>query len=367
MSELDFLARAFGLGTDASAGSDESEQSVLAARDALLRMNSAFRILTDAMPQMVWSTLPDGFHDYYNARWYEFTGVPVGSTDGEAWNGVFHPEDQDHAWGVWLYSLNSGEPYEITYRLRHRSGEYRWTLGRALPLRNDQGEIVRWIGTCTDIHEAKMMAEENEVLSRELSHRIKNIFAVINGLISMTARQSPELKPLAAELQDRIASLGRAHEFARPHSEQSRPVSIASTLHGLLTEILCAYPAIGEGRLVITGDDPEIDDRSATPIALVFHELATNSAKYGALSAQQGKVTITLKQHGDDVVVNWVETDGPMVGGEPDDTGFGTKLVQLAITQQLSGSIERHWLPEGLRVDMRISESRLRRADGAPV
>jgi PAS domain S-box-containing protein len=367
MSELDFLARAFGFGSDAPAPQGDDEASVVAARDTLQRMNSAFRILTDAMPQMVWSTLPDGFHDYYNARWYEFTGVPPGSTDGEAWNGMFHPEDQDHAWGIWQHSLRTGEPYEITYRLRHHSGEYRWTLGRALPLRNESGVIVRWIGTCTDIHEAKMIAEENEVLSRELSHRIKNIFAVINGLIGMSARQSPELRPLAAELQDRIAALGRAHEFARPHSEQSRPVNIASTLSGLLTEILCAYPAQGEGRLVISGDDPAIDDRSATPIALVFHELATNSAKYGALSAAGGRVDITIAQADDVVAVQWIESNGPKVSGAPSETGFGTRLVQLAITQQLAGQIERHWLPEGLRVDMQVSAARLRKPDGAPV
>ena len=340
---------------------------MVAARDTLLRMNSAFRILTDAMPQMVWSTLPDGFHDYYNARWYEFTGMPPGSTDGEGWNGMFHPDDQDYAWGVWRRSLETGEPYEINYRLRHHSGEYRWTLGRALPLRNESGEIVRWIGTCTDIHESKMMAEENEVLSRELSHRIKNIFAVINGLIGMSARQSPELRPLAAELQDRIAALGRAHEFARPHSERSRPVTIASTFSGLLTEILSAYPALGEGRLTIEGDDPEIDDRSATPIALVFHELATNSAKYGALSSETGRVSIEVSKSGSDVAIRWIEADGPPVHGEPDETGFGTRLVQLAITQQLAGSITRHWLPEGLRVDMQVSAGRLKRVEGAPV
>jgi PAS domain S-box-containing protein len=361
MSELDFLSRAFGFGTSVADG------GVVATRDTLQRMNSAFRILTDAMPQMVWSTLPDGFHDYYNARWYEFTGVPPGSTDGEAWNDVFHPDDQNYAWGVWKHSLNTGEPYEITYRLRHHSGEYRWALGRALPLRNEQGVIVRWIGTCTDIHESKMMMEENEVLSRELSHRIKNIFAVINGLIGMSARQNPQLGPLAAELQDRIAALGRAHEFARPHSEQSRPIAIASTLTGLLREILSAYPALGEGRLTVTGDDPAIDDRSATPIALVFHELATNSAKYGALSSHDGTVAIEVAKKGDVISVNWIEQKGPAVQGEPGETGFGTRLVQLAVTQQLAGRIERHWLPGGLRIDMEISANRLKRAVGAPV
>ena len=367
MSELDFLARAFGISSGTASVDTHKEGSLLAARDALLRMNTAFRILTDAMPQMVWSTLPDGFHDYYNARWYEFTGVPAGSTDGKGWNDVFHPDDQPHARDVWRRSLETGEPYEITYRLRHHSGEYRWTLGRALPLRNDNGDIVRWIGTCTDIHDGKMIAEENEILSRELSHRIKNIFAVINGLIGMSARQNPELKPLAAELQDRIAALGRAHEFARPHSEHSRPVSIAATLQGLLTEILVAYPALGEGRLTISGDDPAIDDRSATPIALVFHELATNSAKYGALSAEQGKVDISIAQNGGDVMVSWAECEGPAITDEPSETGFGTRLVQLAIAQQLAGDIERQWLKEGLRVDMRISAARLRRPDGAPV
>ncbi|MBL0965333.1 MAG: PAS domain-containing protein [Blastomonas sp.] len=361
MSELDFLAQAFKV------THGKGETGVVDARDTLQRMNSAFRILTDAMPQMVWSTLPDGYHDYYNARWYEFTGVPAGSTDGEGWNGMFHPDDQDHAWSIWRHSLATGEPYEVNYRLRHHSGEYRWTLGRALPLRNARGEIVRWIGTCTDIHESKMMAEENEVLSRELSHRIKNIFAVINGLIGMSARQNPELRPMAAELQDRIAALGRAHEFARPHSEQSRPVTVESTLSGLLTEILAAYPALGEGRLTISGHDPEIDDRSATPIALVFHELATNSAKYGALSSMSGSVRIEVAQLDDSVSIHWIEADGPEISGPPSETGFGTRLVQLAITQQLAGEIERDWRATGLRVDMRVAASRLKRVEGAPV
>lgn len=367
MSEQDFLSRAFGFGGESQPAGGEAETSVLATRDAMQRMNSAFRILTDAMPQMVWSTLPDGFHDYYNARWYEFTGVPPGSTDGEAWNGMFHPDDQAFAWEVWRRSLETGMPYEITYRLRHHSGEYRWTLGRALPLRNENGEIVRWIGTCTDIHEGKMIAEENEILSRELSHRIKNIFAVINGLIGMSARQSPELRPLAAELQDRIAALGRAHEFARPHSEHSRPTAIASTLTGLLTEILGAYPALGDGRLTIIGDDPEIDDRSATPIALVFHELATNSAKYGALSSVEGRVTIAITETGDDVAIVWTESDGPPITTPPAETGFGTRLVHLAVTQQLAGRIVRNWAPSGLQVDMRVSARRLRKPEGAPV
>ena len=123
--------------------------------EQLAESEMRFRTLADTMPQMVWSTLPDGFHDYYNARWYEFTGVPEGSTDGEGWNGMFHPDDQERAWQVWRHSLETGEPYYIEYRLRHHSGEYRWVLGRALPIRDPAGRIVRWFGTCTDIDDRK--------------------------------------------------------------------------------------------------------------------------------------------------------------------------------------------------------------------
>src|SRR5690606_18244218 len=138
-----------------------------------------------------------------------------------AWNGMFHPDDRERAWERWRHSLETGEPYEIEYRLRHRSGEYRWTLGRAMPIRDTEGRIVRWMGTCTDIHQSKRHAEKVEILSRELSHRIKNIFAVIGSLVSLSARQQPAHKPFADGIKQRIAALGRAHEFVRPHSEES--------------------------------------------------------------------------------------------------------------------------------------------------
>ena len=125
------------------------------AEAALRSSESRFQAIADSIDQMVWSTQPDGFHDYYNARWYEYTGMPAGSTDGEAWNGMFHPDDQDRAWAIWNRSLATGEPYHIEYRLRHRSGDYRWVIGRALPVRGEDGAIVRWYGTCTDIQDVK--------------------------------------------------------------------------------------------------------------------------------------------------------------------------------------------------------------------
>ncbi|MBQ5940625.1 PAS domain S-box protein [Massilia sp. AB1] len=123
------------------------------AERALAESEASFRTITKAMPQIVWPTLPNGYHDYFNERWYEYTGWSAGSGDGNAWIGLYHPDDIERTMRRWRYSLDTGEPCEIEYRMRHHSGEYRWNLGRALPLRDHTGAIIRWMGTCTDIHE----------------------------------------------------------------------------------------------------------------------------------------------------------------------------------------------------------------------
>ncbi|WP_235514863.1 sensor histidine kinase [Sphingomonas sp. Leaf25] len=312
--------------------------------------------LTNAMPQMVWATRPDGHHDFYNAQWYRFTGVPAGSTDGEGWNGMFHPDDQERAWARWRHSLATGNDYEIEYRLRHHSGTYRWVLGRAVPVRDAEGAIVRWIGTCTDIDAAKRAAEQNEILSRELSHRIKNIFAVITGLLRMSARREPAMRDFADVLAARIAALGVAHDLARPHSERSRPSIGDATLHHVLAELLSPYDA---GQWRIAGEDTPIDDRGATPVALVFHELATNAAKYGSLSVPDGRVTIEIGRTDDRLTIDWRETGGPPADRAPGTTGFGTRLAALSVEQQLGGTITRDWRAEGLAVRIEITGSAL--------
>lgn len=333
------------------------EQGLVAARSrrALEESDLRFRTLADTMPQMVWSTRPDGYHDYYNARWYEFTGTPVGSTDGEGWNDMFHRDDQDRAWTVWRHCLATGDPYQIEYRLRHFDGTYRWVLGRALPIRDDKGAITRWFGTCTDIHEQKLALEEREIISQELSHRIKNIFAVIAGLVQFAARARPEFRPAADDLRQRIMALGRAHDFVRPHSVASRPSGQQDSLTGLLGQIFEPYHLRDRSRVTISGDDMLIDDRSATPLALLFHELATNATKYGALAREDGHVRLTIEAGEQHVALCWCEEGGPTVaepGGER--MGFGSQLVELSAVRQLGGTVARDWKPEGLRVTVTI-------------
>jgi PAS domain S-box-containing protein len=334
-------------------------------RASLADSEGRFRTLADTMPQMVWSTLPDGYHDYYNARWYEFTGAPPGTTDGEGWNGMFHADDQERAWKAWRRSLETGELYQIEYRLRHFDGTYRWVLGRALPIRDSEGTITRWFGTCTDIHERKLAMEEREVITQELSHRIKNIFAVIGGLIQFAARSHPDLKPLAADLRERIAALGRAHDFVRPHSPNSQPTAQQDSLRGLLDQLLAPYQSRSGQRVTITGVDIAVDDRAATPLALLFHELATNASKYGALSVGDGHVAIHVAVEDDAARIIWREENGPAVTTADMKAGFGSQLIELSAVRQLGGTVTRDWRPDGLTLMVEapiVSFSRARRS-----
>ncbi len=172
----------------------------------LRESEAKFRAIANSIDQMVWSTRPDGFHDYYNERWYEYTGVPPGSTDGEAWNGMFHPDDQERALVLWNHSLATGEPYRIEYRLRHRSGDYRWVLGSAQPMRGDNGRIVRWFGTCTDIAE---IVAAREVLARS---RVELEQAVVERTGQLMAAEERLRQAQKMEAVGQLTG-GIAHDF----------------------------------------------------------------------------------------------------------------------------------------------------------
>jgi two-component sensor histidine kinase len=166
-------------------------------------------------------------------------------------------------------------------------------------------------------------------------------------------------------LRERIAALGRAHEFVRPHSVESRPTIGRTTLGGMLRELFEPYPALDTGNITIFGDDVPVDDKGATPFALLFHELATNAVKYGALSKNDGKVAISIAIDGEDVVVIWKESGGPTVASAPERTGFGSRLSEVSVRNQLAGDLERAWEADGLRLTVRVPVANLSRGDVA--
>lgn len=315
--------------------------------------------VTDYLPQMVWATGPDGQVSYYNAQWYAFTGAAPGTTYGNGWADIIHPDDQARAFERWEQSRISGEPYEVEYRLQHADGGHRWVLARALPVRDHNGGIERWVGTCTDIDDSKQMEQQYELFSRELNHRIKNIFTVMGSLVALSVRNHPEARDFADDLGQRLAALGRAHELARPVARDADPAdSDAASLHHLLEKIFAPHPSYEDGRILVTGDDLPIGDHALTALSLLFHELTTNALKHGALSAD-GRVELTVRNDGDQLHLIWREVGGPVVSGEPKESGFGTKLADLSVRRQLGGALLYRWLPSGLELEAILPVNRL--------
>ena len=321
-----------------------AHRETLHATRAIAQREEQLRTLADSMPAIVWSADADGRFDYFNKGLLDFIGSddPSGS--------AFHPEDWVRCDAAWKHSLQTGETYEVEHRMLHHDGEYRWMLSRAIPVRNAAGDIVRWFGTAVDIDAVHKLSENRDLLSRELSHRIKNIFAVVVGLISLEARKNPDHRDFADTLIETLRALGRAHDFVRPASGSTR-----ESLKGLLEVMFAPY---GDGRVQIGGEEVAIAPRAATSLALVFHELATNSAKYGALSTDEGGVTLNIMGDGEVVKLFWQERGGPPIETVPevDSSGFGSRLVEMSVTGQLGGSWERRFERDGLVVELTVSK-----------
>jgi PAS domain S-box-containing protein len=166
---------------------DISEQ--VRAEAALRESEIKFRAIANAIPHLVWSCLPGGTHDFFNDRWYEYTGLPPGPADTERWPEIVHPDDRARAGQLWQQALASGKPYEIEYRLRyHPTGEYRWCLTRAVPVHGPDGRLIRWLGTVTDVHEQRLTADELRRASEKkdeflamLAHELRNPLAPIKA------------------------------------------------------------------------------------------------------------------------------------------------------------------------------------------
>ncbi|HTN89313.1 MAG TPA: PAS domain S-box protein, partial [Sorangium sp.] len=186
-----------------SAAHDITERKRIA--DALRETEARFRELADAMPQIVWTAGPDGHVDYFNRRWHERTGTTEAQALGEGWVSALHQDDRERCLALWHRAVVTGEPYEIEYRLGGAAGrEYRWYLGRGVPVRGPEGDIVRWYGTCTDIHDQKCAeARLKEADQRKdeflamLAHELRNPLGPIRNAVEILRRVAGEQRSLA--------------------------------------------------------------------------------------------------------------------------------------------------------------------------
>jgi PAS domain S-box-containing protein len=336
---------------------DVTEQTE--AAEALEQSNKRFNIVSESIPQIVWSADANGRHDYFNCRWTEFTGIVPADITPETWKTLVHPDDKPRVDETWGACLANGETYSIDYRFRYRDGSYRWLKVLAKPLRNADGAITRWYGTSTDIDDAKQLEAEREMVARELDHRIGNLFALVSGLVGLAARDGSDVKAVTDALRGRLRALHDAHGLVRLNRGTG-----STTIAGVLHRLLAPYDN-GAGLVTIAGDDVPVDPSAMTAIALIFHELATNAVKYGALKDGDGRLRIDLSRIEDRFRICWREVSrslAPAVQG----TGFGSRLLDSIIEGQLRGKAMRSSLPDGLSIEIELPVASLSGAARRP-
>lgn len=204
--------------------------------------------------------------------------------------------------------------------------------------------------------------EEQELLTKEMSHRVKNLFAVTDVMVQMSSRGARSKEEMAESIRGRIHALASAHALIRRSFSSTTTSSPPPNLFELLTAVLKPHENEVEPanpRFTLSGPALVCGERALNGIALVFHELATNAAKYGALTTQQGRVEIAWVKDHETVSFNWRERGGPRVEREPATSGFGTRLLRDTVQTQFLGSLKQSWNSDGLCVEISIPLSRL--------
>jgi PAS domain S-box-containing protein len=290
-----------------------SQQRALAAAREAEDERQRFLTITNAMPQMVWTALPDGRIDYHNDQFYQFVGLPHGEAEGTAWADVaLHPDDRQAGREIWQRSVTRGEPYEMTYRLRHHSGEFRWILARALPLRDADGAIFKWMGTDTDIHEKKLAEDALQDASRRkdeflamLAHELRNPLAPISAaaqvlriapgdpgkvrnFADVIARQVNHMTALVNDLLDVSRVTRGMVQYEKTEVDlRSVILSAAEQVHPLVEARRHALALeLDSGGVPVT----LLGDRAR--LIQVFANLLANAAKY---TPAGGRITVALQ------------------------------------------------------------------------
>jgi two-component sensor histidine kinase len=268
-----------------------------------------------------------------------------------------HPGDRDRVGAAFGATRALVGPFEIDFRIV-KNNLVRWISARGQG--DDKGIVGRsMFGIFIDVTGRKQVEEAHELLAGEMSHRVKNLLAIAAALTTITSRSTDTTTEMARELTQRLNALGRAHDLVRPVRGQE---SKAALLGDLLSILLAPYDdsTAFSGRIRISVPRTAVGENAATTLALVIHELATNSLKYGALSAATGLLDVSCDQDdSESLVLLWTERGGPPVEGPVVSGGYGTKLVLRTMSAQLEGSIEREWTAEGLIARLRIKRSRL--------
>jgi PAS domain S-box-containing protein len=262
----------------------------------------------------------------------------------EWWLDRLHPADRPQLDAA-LAELHARERdrFELEYRVRHRLGHHIWVWHRSVAARDAGGQVERIFGSVTDISAERAARDKEVLVAQEMDHRVKNSFALIASLVSLTAARRPEARDFADELRERVTALTAAHDLVHRGA-------VGTTLHGLIRRMAAPYESKrAEPRVLLAGDDLPLRPPVVPQLGLVLHEWLTNAAKYGALSSPEGRLRIVTRRCGPDLRLDWEESGGPPIAAPPEDMGFGSMLLG-STADALQARQELDWRHEGIRI-----------------
>lgn len=317
------------------------------------------RLAVDAACVALWSWNLADDRFAMDQRAFDLWGLPWSeSVSFENLSAHIHPADRDRVHAAFTATRSVPGPYEIDFRIMV-GDDIRWISARGRAAEAEAAESVMF-GIFLDVTGRKQAEEGSELLAGEMSHRVKNLLAIAAGLTQITSRSAVSVEEMTGQLTRRLTSLGRAHDLVRPlPGSQGK----AALLGDLMAILLSPYEDTGafSGRIRVAVPRMGVGEKTATTLAMVVHELATNSVKHGALSTDTGSLDLSGRTEEDEVHLIWSETGGPPVDREPEMAGFGSRMVARSVGNQLAGSLTYDWQPSGLVATLIMRKDRMDR------
>lgn len=262
-----------------------------------------------------------------------------------------HPEDRARQAAVVQQAIESRSSFDLEYRVIWPDGSLHWVQVRGRVL-DPEETSVRLVGVSQDVTERKNAEQRRDLLLNELNHRVKNTLATVQSIAAQTARGARTVPEFRQAFEARLLAISKTHNLLTESEWRG------AELHQILADETAAYRnGDGEARVRLEGEPIMLPAKTALVAGMVFHEMLTNAAKYGALSTPAGRVEVGWKidrhAQGREIRLRWVETGGPPV--EPRKTkGFGSRLIERGLEGEAGGSVEFDFAPDGLRCEMRI-------------
>lgn len=263
---------------------------------------------------------------------------------------LLHPDDWDQLRTAMDAVCNDAKPYQTEFRVRRPNGEVRWCFGTAAPSVDGSKRVVRVSGVTIDITGRKEAEERQSLLAREVDHRAKNALALVQSIVRLTRTNSVD--DYVAAVEGRIKALSRAHTVLSLSRWQG------ADFGGLVDEEFAPYRDGVADRVAAAGPQILLQPATAQSLALALHELVTNAAKYGALSAMSGRLKLTWELGADGLELHWGEDGGPPVK-QPTSPGFGTRIIVASIEKQLGGRVKFDWRAKGLRCTLSVPRDKI--------